>query len=55
MSRWKNQHPVEYWTYQELVDYAESHLLKSLLKGDLHGGVFLMLQLAIQWSKGKKQ
>ena len=55
MSRWKNQHPVEYWTYEDLVDYVEAHLLKSLLKGDLHSAVFMMLQLAIQWHKGKKK
>jgi hypothetical protein len=55
MSRWKNQHPVEYWTYEDLVDYAEAYLLKSLLKGDLHSAVWQMLQLGIQWQKGKKK
>jgi len=55
MSRWKNQHPVEYWAYEDLVDYVEAYLLKSLLKGDLHRAISMMLQLAIQWNKGKKK
>jgi len=54
MSRWKNQHPVEMWKYEDLVDYVEAYLLKSLLKGELHSAVFTMLQLAIQWHKEKK-
>lgn len=55
MSRWKNQHPVEYWTYGDLVDYAEAYILKGLLEGDLHDAIFAMLQLAIQWHKGQKK
>lgn len=55
MSRWKNQHPIEYWTYQDLVDYAEATILQGLLKGELHSAVFTMLQLGIQWHKGHKQ
>lgn len=55
MSRWSQQQPIEKWDYNELVDYIEAYLLKSLLKGDFHDAVFSMLQLAIQWHKGHKE
>lgn len=42
------------WDYYKLVDYADAHIMKSLIteggKG-FHGAVWSMLDLAIQWNR----
>lgn len=42
------------WDYNKLVDYADAHIMKSLIseggKG-FHGAIWSMLDLAIQWDR----
>ena len=42
------------WDYYKLVDYADAHIMKSLINGggrDFHNAIWNMLDLAIRWDK----
>ena len=48
------QKPLEHWSYEELVEYAEAFILKSFIteggKG-FHASIWTMLSVAIDWQR----
>lgn len=46
--------PFEEWTFDELVTHATGRILQGLIAGDFKGSVWMMMNLALQWGRERK-
>ena len=49
--------PMEKWSFKELQDWANGHILIGIGNGDYHNSVFRVLDTSMRWhqAQGKKK
>jgi len=47
--------PIEKMTFSELVEWAEGHILKELIRGDFHGAVFTVCEVTTRWHEHQEK
>ncbi len=50
----RNGYSWDDWKFEELVEWAEGYILKELIRGHFHDGVYMMVDWAVRWGQNNK-